>query len=345
MMEFEFEPFAWDLAMKQLGAGDRLSAVRCLALLEDMSDADVEAALLMLEEKGITLDISDLPKDNGIGESLARLQQEQRFVKNGNHLEELSENDALRLFLEELSQMPATGDVNLLAEQHLNGGIDAAKELVRAALPLVLERVYEMTGRGVLLLDLIQEGSLGLWQGVLRFTGGDFTDYIGWWIDQYLAKAVLLQARANGVGEKMRTGLKDYRDMDKELLAQLGRNPTLEEIAEAIHITVEEAAVYEAMLNQARLRQRIDEERKPKEEEPDDHQQVENTAYFQERQRIQEMLSTLSEQEMKILIYRFGLEGGLPQTLEQTAEKLGLTKSEVRKIERAALLKLRRQQQ
>lgn len=345
MMEFEFEPFAWDLAMKQLGAGDSLSAVRCLALLEDMSDADAEAALLMLEEKGITLDISDLPKDNGSGESLARLQQEQRLAQSGELLESLSENDALRIFLEELSQMPAAGDVNALAEQYLNGNDEAAKELARLSLRSVLERVYKMTGRGVLLLDLIQEGSLGLWQGIIHYTGGDFTDYIGWWIDQYLAKAVLLQARANGVGEKMRTGLKDYRDMDKELLAQLGRNPTLEEIAEAIHITVEEAAVYEAMLNQARLRQRIDEERKPKEEEPDDHQQVENTAYFQERQRIQEMLSTLSEQEMKILIYRFGLEGGLPQTLEQTAEKLGLTKSEVRKIERAALLKLRRQQQ
>ncbi len=343
MMEFEFEPFAWDLAMKQLGVGDSLSAVRCLALLEDMSDADVEAALLMLEEKGITLDISDLPKDNGSGESLARLQQEQRFVKNGNHLEELSENDALRLFLEELSQMPATGDVNLLAEQCLNGNDEAAKELARLSLRSVLERVYKMTGRGVLLLDLIQEGSLGLWQGIIHYTGGDFTDYIGWWIDQYLAKAVLLQARANGVGEKMRTGLKDFRDMDSQLLSQLGRNPSLEEIAEALHITPQEAEIYAAMLNQARVRQQIDESRKIKEEEPEDSQHVENTAYFQERQRVLEMLSTLTEQEMKVVVLRFGLEGGLPLDTQQTAQKMNLTINEVRKIERTALRKMRQQ--
>ena len=345
MMEFEFEPFAWDLAMKQMKPGDSLPAVRCLALLEDMSDDEAEMALLTLEEKGITLDVSDLPKDNGQGEAALRLQQEQRLVKSGNLTEELSENDALRLFLEELSQMPAAADMNLLARQYLSGDIDAAKELARAALPLVLERVYEMTGRGILLLDLIQEGSLGLWQGILHYEDGDFAKYILWWIDQYLAKAVLLQARASGVGEKMRTGLSDYRDVDKELLSQLGRNPTLEEIAEALHITVEEAAVYEAMLNQARTRQRIDAERAPKEEEPDDNQQVENTAYFQERQRVLDMLSTLTEQETKVIVLRFGLEGGLPLTPEQTAEKLGLALNDVRKMERTALRKMRQQGQ
>ena len=345
MMEFEFEPFAWDLAMKQLKPGDRLSAVRCLALLEDMSDADVETALFDLEEKGITLDISDLPKDSGSGETAARLQQEQRLAKNGNLAEELSENDALRLYLEELSQIPETGDINSLAEQYLSGDMDAAKELAQASLHLVLERVYEMTGRGVLLLDLIQEGSLGLWQGIGRDHGGDFNHHILGWIDQYLAKAVLLQARESGVGEKMRTGLKDFRDMDNQLLSQLGRNPSLEEIAEALHITPQEAEVYGAMLNQARARQRIDAERAPKEEDPDDNQHVENTAYFQERQRVQELLSTLSQQEKKVLVYRFALKGGIPLTPEATAAELGLTKSEVMKIERAALQKLRKQQQ
>ncbi len=344
MMEFEFEPFAWDLAMKQLGAGDSLSAVRCLALLEDMSDDEVEVALLTLEEKGIRLDVSDLPKDNGKGEAAQRLQQEQRLAESGEFVDGLSENDALRIYMEELSEMPEAKDVDALAQAYLSGDDAAARKLADASLKTVISRVLKMTGRGILLLDLIQEGSLGLWQGILHYEGGDFTKHILWWIDQYLAKAVLLQARASDVGEKMRTGLSDFRDVDKELLSQLGRNPTLEEIAEALHISVEEAAVYEAMLNQARARQRIDAERAPKEEEPDDEQHVENTAYFQERQRIQEMLSTLSQQEMKILIYRFGLKGGIPLTPEATAAELGLTKSEVMKMERAALQKLRKQQ-
>jgi len=345
MMEFEFEPFAWDLAMKQLGAGDSLSAVRCLALLEDMSDDEVEVALLTLEEKGIRLDVSDLPKDSGKGEAALRLQKEQRLAKGDELLSDLSENDALRIYMEELSEMPVAKDVNTLAQAYLAGDDAAARKLADASLKLVVGRVMEMTGRGVLLLDLIQEGSLGLWQGILHYKGGDFKTHVLWWIDQYLAKAVLLQARASDVGEKMRTGLSDFRDVDKELLSQLGRNPTLEEIAEALHISVEEAAVYEAALNQARARQRIDAERAPKEEDPDDNQHVENTAYFQERQRVQELLSTLSQQEKKVLVYRFALKGGIPLTPEATAAELGLTKSEVMKIERAALQKLRKQQQ
>ncbi len=343
MMEFEFEKSPWDLAVEKLQPGDTISATQCLTLLEDVSDEEAEMALLALEEKGIRLDISELPKASPDGEAGARLELEQRLAQSGDLLANLDENDPLRLYLEELADMPVAGDVNALAEQYLSGDDAAAQKLANLSLNLVIERACQMTGRGVLLLDLIQEGSLGLWQGILNYAGGDFTDHISWWIDQYLAKTVLLQARASGVGEKMRSGLTDYRDMDRELLSQLGRTPTLEEIAEAIHISVEEAAIYEAMLNQARTRQKIDEERQPKEELPDDNQQVENTAYFQERQRILEMLSTLTEQEAKLLTLRFGLEGGLPQTPQQIAAELKLTADEVITMEQTALAKLRRQ--
>ena len=111
MMEFEFEPFAWDLAMKQMKPGDSLPAVRCLALLEDMSDDEVEVALLTLEEKGIRLDVSDLPKDAGQGEAALRLQQEQRLAESGQLVESLSENDALRIYMEELAEDVVNGDV------------------------------------------------------------------------------------------------------------------------------------------------------------------------------------------------------------------------------------------
>ena len=140
----------------------------------------------------------------------------------------------------------------------------------------------------------------------------------------------------------MKTALEDFRDMDQQLLGELGRNPTLEEIAEAIHITPEEAATVAEMLTQAKLRQQTVLSREPKEETPDDNQAVEDTAYFQARQRVLDMLSTLSEQEAKLLTLRFGLDGGLPKTAQQAGEILGLTAEEAVNMEAAALSKLRK---
>jgi RNA polymerase primary sigma factor len=319
--------------------------LECLKRIEDLSQEEAEEALLSLEEREITLDISDLPPYGNDGEAAIRLKLEQELAKTGQLQNGLEENDPLRLYLEELSGIPAAGDEKKFAEQYLDGNDDVAQQLVNLSLSRVVERACAMTGRGVLLLDLIQEGSLGLWQGILNYTGGDYEAHIAWWIDQYLAKAVLMQAHTGGIWQKMRQGMADYRDADQQLLSELGRNPTLEEIAEAIHVTVEEATTYAAMLNQARAREQIEQLRQPKESSPDDEQAVENTAYFQTRQRISEMLSTLTEQETKLLTLRFGLEGDAPKTPEQTGAALGLTADEVINQEAAALLKLRQQAQ
>lgn len=342
MMEFTFEESAWEQALKMLRPGDVLPAARALLLMEEMSDEEAEEALLALEEQGITLDITDLPMDSGSGEAALRLRQEQQMVKSGNLLAGLDENDPLGLYLQEVSNMPVAGDAQALAEQYAAGKEEVLQDLTNLCLSRVVETACGHTGRGILLLDLIQEGSLGLWQGILRYTDGDFDKHIDWWIRQYLAKAALMQARNSGIGEKMKTALEDYRDMDQQLLDELGRNPTLEEIAEAIHITTEEAAVVAEMLTQAKLRQQTVLSREPKEETPDDNQAVEDTAYFQARQRVLDMLSTLSEQEAKLLTLRFGLDGGLPKTAQQAGEILGLTAEEAVNMEAAALSKLRK---
>lgn len=344
MMEFVLEKSPWELALEALRPSDSMPAAQALVLLEEMSDTEAEEALLMLEEWGIALDVSGLPADSGSGETALRLRREQQLVQKGDLLVGLEENDPLRLYLQELAAIPAAGDPQLLAEQYAAGDEDALQPLTNLCLSLVVEMACQMTGRGVLLLDLIQEGSLGLWQGILNFTDGEFDSHIRWWIGQYLAKAALMQARSGGVGQKMRTALEDYRDMDQQLLSQLGRNPTLEEIAEAIHLSVEEAAAVEAMLSQARSRQQVEQARAPKEQTPDDEQAVENTAYFQTRQRIMEMLSGLTELEAKLLTLRFGLEGGLPQTAQQAAVNLGITAQEAISMEAAALSKLRQQE-
>ena len=345
MMEFTFEQSPWDLAVAPLQQGDKLSAFDCLDLLAEMSAEEAEEALLALEEKGIALDISMMPPDAGNVETAVRLRYEQQWVQGGGKPEKLEESDPLRLYLEELSAIPACGDVAVLARQYTQGNDEVAPQLVNLCLSRVIQQAFAMTGRGVLLMDLIQEGSLGLWQGILNYAEGDFETHIQWWIEQYMHKLVFLQARSGDVGERIRQGMTDYRDADQQLLAELGRNPTLEEIAEAIHVTPQEAETFRTMLEQARLRRQVDMAREPKEPTADDAQAVENTAYFQTRQRIAAMLSALTEQEAKLLTLRFGLEGGLPQTPEQTGQALGLTPDEVIQMETAALLKLRQQEE
>ena len=335
---FEFERSAWELAFDKLRRGDSISAVRLLTLLE--GEEETEDALLELEEKGITLSVAELPKYYGAGETEKRLRLEETLAKTGKLLSNLEESDPLALYLQEIAGVPAAGDPQLLAQRYLDGE-DVGQQLVNVSISRAVTAAENMTGYGMLLLDLIQEASMGLWQGILHYTGGDFDSHIDWWMNQYLAKAVTLQARESGVGQKMRKALEDYRAADKRLLTDLGRNPTLEEIALEMGISPEDAEVYGEMLRTASLLEKA--KQPPKEPQPEDQQAVEDTAYFQSRQRIGELLSTLTPQEAEVLNLRFGLEGGLPATTQEAAAKLGITAEEVVRLETEALAKLRTQ--
>ena len=343
MMEFTFEQSPWEQALEALQPGAEMNILTLLSLLEEEDEDAALEALDAMEEKGIALSIRDLPNLPTGGNMALRLRQEAQLVESGKLLTDLEENDPLRLYLEELAATPATGDVDLLALQYLDGDEDAAQKLVTLSLSRVVELAMELAGKNVLLLDLIQEGSMGLWQGILHYAGGAFETHRDWWIRQYLHRAVFLQARSGDLGQKLRIGMEDYRDMDQKLLSELGRNPTLEEIAEAMHVTAEEAAVYADMLNMAKVRRQVDDAMEPKEPEPEDDQAVEDTAYFQMRQRIMELLSVLSPEDAKLLTLRFGLEGGLPMSPEEAGKHLGLTPQEVVTREANALAKLRQQ--
>lgn len=342
-LEFTFAPEPWEELLQGLKPGDALDAVRLLAAVETAGEEQMQQVLEELEQRHIVLNVEGLEKLPISGELALRLRQEQELVQRGTLLKELGETDPLRLYLEELADVPAAGDIQLLAQAYASGDESAAQKLTDLSLSRCVELACAMTGRGVLLLDLIQEASLGLWQGILHYKGGDFESHRDWWIRQYLARAVTMQARAVGVGQKLRAGMEDYRDVDQRLLTELGRNPTLEEIAEAMHTDVRTAAVYADMLSAARTRKRVEAAQEEPEPTPEDDQAVEDTAYFQSRQRILELLSTLSEQEAKLLTLRFGLEGGLPLSPEETGKKLGLTPHEVVTMEAAALSKLRQE--
>ena len=335
--------------LNDLRPGDALPAAKLLTALDGESEETLLEAFDHLRDLSAALDVSGLPRNAVSGEAALRLRREAQLLQEGTLLTALEDTDPLRLYLEEIAAIPAFGDIHLLAEELAEANRDEREEpeLWTQILNLCLSRVYEMacrhTGLGVLLLDLMQEGSMGLWSALPCYAGGDFDAFRDWHIRQAMAQTITLQAFSNGMGQKMRQAMEDYRAVDERLLAELGRNPTVAEIAEQLHMTVEETAVVSSMLESARSMNRARAETEEKEPEPDDQQAVEDTAYFQMRQRIEELLSGLDEREAKLLTLRFGLEGGVPLSPEAAGKQLGMTAEEVVAAEAAALGKLRKE--
>ena len=340
-LDFSFEQSPWEAFLMTKQMGDTISAANMLTMLEGEDEQQIEDALLDLETGCMNLDISGLPKAGGMGEAALRLRQEMQFVKKGMDPKELDPSDPLRLYLEEVAETPVCGDEQLLAEKCAKGSETAMLSLTNLGLSRVIELAAGYVGYGVLLLDLIQEGSLGLWQAIRNYRSGAYAPHRDRWIPFYMAKAVTLQARANGVGQKMRTALEDYKEVDERLLGELGRNPTLEEIALELHMSVDETSSVKKMLEDARLLAQAKKPAEPEEEKEEEEQAVEDTALFQMRQRILDLLSGVSEEDQKLLTLRFGLEGGKPMSPEDAGKRLGLTPDEVVAREAAALAKLR----
>ena len=205
-LDVDFGDSPFELAIARLKKGDSFPAGRFLTLLEGEDEETVEAAFETLADRGIRLELSGIPKASPTGSGAARLHLEEKLAKSEHIAENLPEEDPLRLYLEELSQ--AEGD-------HMG-----------EMLPKVVALAREYVGYGVLLTDLIQEGNLALWEAMA--SEGDAEEAAR----QGMTKAVTMQARANGVGSKMRQTLEKYRAADERLLVRLGRTPLLEEIAQ-----------------------------------------------------------------------------------------------------------------
>ena len=259
-----------------------------------------------------------------------------------------SGEDSMQQFLQDIRRYPRLSPdaERQLAMACAEGDADAIKQMVVSNLQLVVSIAKEYVGRGVLLQDLIQEASLGLWQAIQTYKETDktesFVSCCDWWLRQYLAEAVTVQAKVAGVGEKLYRAAEDYRSVDERLLMELGRNPTLEEMAEGLHMSVEETAAVAEMLDNARLMQKVKApEEKPLPEEED--QAVEDTAYFRMRQRVSELLSGVSEDDARLLSLRYGLDGEMPMSPVQVAQRMGITPEEVINREAVALSQLRQQ--
>ena len=337
-LDFSFDNSPWELFLSGKREGDRISAAHFLTLLEQETEDAVEDAFAALDDRKLMLDVSDLPVKQYTGQAALRLRQEAEIAEKAMDVSGLNPTDPLRLYLEEIREMPRQADEKALADRVAQGDQRAAEQLMHQGLHRVVEIVPEFVGYGVLMMALLQEGGLALWQAI-QVPEGDYLTRRDRAIRAAMAKAVTLQARANGVGQKMRQALEDYRAVDERLLAELGRNATLEEIALELHMTPEDAETVRKVLEDARMLQQAT---APKEEEASEEEQaVEDTAYFQMRQRISELLSVLPEEDAKILTLRFGLEKGLPMSPEDTGKALGLTVDQVLRREAKALAMLR----
>ena len=341
-LDITFEQTPWEAFLLTRGMGDTVSAVTVLSMLEGADEQQVEDALNDLETASMVLDISGLPRVGAAGEAAVRLRREMQLAQKPLDPRSFEEGDPLRLYLEEVARTPACGQEDLLAEKSAKGDENAMVQLTNLGLSRVIELAREHVGYGVLLLDLIQEGSLGLWQGIRNYRRGDYPAHRDRWVRFYMAKAVTLQARSGGVGRKMRTALEDYRAVDERLLSELGRNPTVEEIALELHMTLEETLAVRKMLEDARILARAQKPPVDEEEEKEAQEQaVEDTALFQLRQRISDLLSGLSPRDQKLITLRYGLEGGKPLSPEEAGRRLGMTPEEVVASEAAALAMLR----
>ena len=337
-VEFETDPLQEYVDSLEGGKADAARLLTCAD-----GEERLEQAFESLQQRGIGLDISGLPVFTDNSSGAQRLQLEKQMETVEQLLQQFGQDDPLGMYLQELAAIPACGDEELLAQTLLEGDANAAELLMNLSLYRVVELALEYTGHGVLLMDLVQEGSMGLWTAIGSYQGGSFPAFRDQQVRFAMEKAVVLQAQAAGLGQKMRQAVEDYRMTDERLLVELGRNPTPEEIAEALHLEAGEAAAVASMLDAARDMQRARPRQEEQEQSQEENQAVEDTAYFQQRQRILDMLSGLSEQEARLLSLRYGLEGGKPMTAAEAGLKLGLTAQQTVELETKALEKLRKQ--
>lgn len=327
-------------------APDTVSGAALLALTDGVSDDCMEELFDHMRDLNTLIDVSDLPRD-GFGEAARRLREEEQLVRSGELMTGMDANDPLRLYLQELAGIPVCGDLDVLAMELADANREEAFDeglftrILNLSLSRVAEIAKEYVGCGVLLLDLIQEGSLGLWTELECYAGGTFEAFRDRCIRQAMVFAIFRQARACGLCQRMRQAVEDYRMVDERLLSELGRNPTLDEIAEAMHMTPGEIETVRKFLENARMVDKAHERPEPEEETPEDTQAVEDTAYYQARERVDSLMSGISELEHKVVTMRYGLDGKAPQTAAAVGEKLNLTISEVVELETAALAKMR----
>ena len=318
----------------------------------ELDDDKTEKVFEYLENKGIVamvpesdteddiiLDVEDEPTEE-------ELENIEMAVPDGVSIE-----DPVRMYLKEIGKVPllTAEEEKELAMKMEAGDMEAKKRLAEANLRLVVSIAKRYVGRGMLFLDLIQEGNLGLIKAVEKFDyrkGYKFSTYATWWISQAITRAIADQARTIRIPVHMVETINKLIRVQRQLLQELGREPYPEEIAEKMGLPVE----------RVREIQKISQEpvslETPIGEEEDSHLgdfiqddnvpvPAEAAAFTLLKEQLVEVLGTLTEREQKVLCLRFGLEDGRARTLEEVGKEFDVTRERIRQIEAKALRKLR----
>ena len=318
----------------------------------ELDDDKTEKVFEYLENKGIVamvpesdteddiiLDVEDEPTEE-------ELENIEMAVPDGVSIE-----DPVRMYLKEIGKVPllTAEEEKELAMKMEAGDMEAKKRLAEANLRLVVSIAKRYVGRGMLFLDLIQEGNLGLIKAVEKFDyrkGYKFSTYATWWIRQAITRAIADQARTIRIPVHMVETINKLIRVQRQLLQELGREPYPEEIAEKMGLPVE----------RVREIQKISQEpvslETPLGEEEDSHLgdfiqddnvpvPAEAAAFTLLKEQLVEVLGTLTEREQKVLCLRFGLEDGRARTLEEVGKEFDVTRERIRQIEAKALRKLR----
>ena len=304
--------------------------VKPLDIVDDFDfeslEPDSEAELEELVEAAETDDLTDMPKG-------------------------VTVDDPVRMYLKEIGKVPLlTADEEMdLAQRMEQGDEEAKKRLCEANLRLVVSIAKRYVGRGMLFLDLIQEGNLGLIKAVDKFDwrkGFKFSTYATWWIRQSITRSIADQARTIRIPVHLVETINKQIRVTRQLLQELGRDPTPEEIAAEMEIPVEKVREISKIAQEpVSLETPIGEEEDshlgdfiPDEDVPSP---ADAAAFSMLKEQLDEVLSTLTDREQEVLRLRFGLDDGRQRTLEEVGQMFKVTRERIRQIEAKALRKLR----